>query len=246
MAKDRLPSFQFYPRDFIASTAVDSMSPEELGGYIRLLCHAWMQERPGWLPDDDPLLARLSRLGERWPECRSAIRRAFIERDGCLVQLRMTEERDSQRQRYSQALKGALVTNEKRWSKVAQRPDSESHSDRPSVTPASASALESKEEERMVPAAAFARAKRLFPTRDIELIEAKLLDYHSQRPYKSLGRALISWCSRAMKQDSEALADRLAPQNGVPATNPTLPHQKYDPATQIMEDEQLWRKERAL
>lgn len=33
------PAFQFYPSDFIMGTA--SMTPDEVGGYIRLLCHQW-------------------------------------------------------------------------------------------------------------------------------------------------------------------------------------------------------------
>lgn len=49
------PAFQFYPSDFLASTA--EMTAEEVGVHIRLLCHQWIK---GGLPNDDTRLASMA------------------------------------------------------------------------------------------------------------------------------------------------------------------------------------------
>lgn len=45
--KRKAPAFQFYADDFLAGTA--DMKAEEVGGFIRLLCHQWTK---GGIPDD--------------------------------------------------------------------------------------------------------------------------------------------------------------------------------------------------
>lgn len=100
MAEDKPPSFQFYPRDFLSSGAVTMMTPEARGGYVMLLCHAWLSDDPGTLPDDDSALAALSGLGDRWSICADSIRRAF-QRSGpdakpMLTQPRLKHEREQQ------------------------------------------------------------------------------------------------------------------------------------------------------
>lgn len=49
------PSFQFYPADFIGGTMF--MEPEEVGAYIRLLCHQWQH---GGVPTDPQKIAKIS------------------------------------------------------------------------------------------------------------------------------------------------------------------------------------------
>lgn len=94
--KEGPPAFQFYPRDLLSSTAVALMTPEARGGYLFLLAHAWLQERPGHLPDDDAALAALSGLNGRWEACKPMIARAFTVKDGFWVQRRMVAARESQ------------------------------------------------------------------------------------------------------------------------------------------------------
>jgi uncharacterized protein YdaU (DUF1376 family) len=113
-SKDRAPSFQFYPRDFISSSAVTRMTPEERGGYIMLLCHAWDSDTPGVLPDDDTALASLSGLGRRWAKCRPAIARAFTVDGGTWMQQRMVAEREAQAERLREAVQGGKTTQNKR------------------------------------------------------------------------------------------------------------------------------------
>lgn len=55
MADNKSPAFQFYAENFLNGTA--EMSAEEVGAYIRLLCHQW---HLGSLPDDDKKLMRLT------------------------------------------------------------------------------------------------------------------------------------------------------------------------------------------
>ena len=53
----KAPAFQFYADDFLAGTA--DMSAEEVGGYIRLLCHQWSK---GGIPSDEDRSARIAGL----------------------------------------------------------------------------------------------------------------------------------------------------------------------------------------
>ena len=53
----RSPAFQFYADDFIAGTA--DMSAEEVGAFIRLLCHQWSK---GSIPADEDRSGRIAGL----------------------------------------------------------------------------------------------------------------------------------------------------------------------------------------
>lgn len=129
MAKDRAPSFQFYPRDFVSSSAVTRMTPEERGGYVMLLCHAWDTDEPGVLPDDDSALSALSGLGKRWAKCRPAIARAFTVEGGQWKQERMIAEREAQAERFRKASEAGAKASAKRWGD-GMRSASESHPNR--------------------------------------------------------------------------------------------------------------------
>lgn len=55
-------------------------------------------------------------------------------------------------------------------------------------------------------AATLARCKKRFPNLDLALIEAKLLAYHQQHPYRSLDRALVNWCLKAEENGWDRVA----------------------------------------
>ena len=55
--KRKAPAFLFYADDFLAGTS--DMSAEEVGGYIRLLCHQWTK---GSIPNDPERVARMAGL----------------------------------------------------------------------------------------------------------------------------------------------------------------------------------------
>jgi len=100
------PAFQFYADNFLEGTG--DMTPEEVGVYIRLLCHQW--SKGGLEPDDQ-------RLQIMAGQCRaSALAKAKtkfgIGEDGLLRNARLERERVKQAAyREKQAENGA-----KRWS----------------------------------------------------------------------------------------------------------------------------------
>ena len=61
--------------DFTNDENVDVMTPEEIGGYVLLLCRGWREG--GSLPNDERKLARISRLNRRWNRCRENILNCF-------------------------------------------------------------------------------------------------------------------------------------------------------------------------
>ncbi|HUX09548.1 MAG TPA: DUF1376 domain-containing protein [Terriglobia bacterium] len=78
---DKSPAFQFYPADWLSSPKIAQMTPEQEGAYIRLLCYAWADPDCS-IPDDDEVLARLSRMGEGWLNGGSCLVRACFSKNG--------------------------------------------------------------------------------------------------------------------------------------------------------------------
>jgi uncharacterized protein YdaU (DUF1376 family) len=90
----RLPAFQFYPQDWLSSASISLMTPAEEGAYIRLLALAWLEPDCG-LPDDDAVLARLSRLKGAWARGSGAkLRGQFRAEGGRLFNERLLRARD--------------------------------------------------------------------------------------------------------------------------------------------------------
>ena len=99
------PAFQFYAADFLSDANVASMTYEERGVYITLLCYCWNE---GSVPCRLADLRRLLRIDARrfaavWP----AVQRCFLESNGRLTQSRLERERAKQAEfRSTQAEKG--------------------------------------------------------------------------------------------------------------------------------------------
>ncbi len=75
------PAFQFYPAKWLGSTTIMTMTPEQEGAFIRLLCHQW--ESPScMIPSEERILANLSRLGKRWKRLGALILTQFIPVEG--------------------------------------------------------------------------------------------------------------------------------------------------------------------
>ncbi len=55
-ASERLPSFQFYPGDWLTDTSLRMCSPETRGVWIDLLCHMHMANERGFLMVGDVFL----------------------------------------------------------------------------------------------------------------------------------------------------------------------------------------------
>jgi uncharacterized protein YdaU (DUF1376 family) len=69
-------SFNFYTNNWLGSARVSTMTPEQEGAYIRLLCYQWNSDDQT-IPADDSELAVLSRLNGRWQECGKRIKTCF-------------------------------------------------------------------------------------------------------------------------------------------------------------------------
>ncbi|MDB6117403.1 MAG: hypothetical protein JWO08_1184 [Verrucomicrobiaceae bacterium] len=80
------PSFQFYPSDFLGGTI--HMSAEEVGAYIRFLCHQWHQ---GGLPNDPAKLERIA--GVKRAKLVEVLKKFPLNEDGILKNQRMEDVR---------------------------------------------------------------------------------------------------------------------------------------------------------
>ena len=96
MARNKAPAFQFYPDAWLSSLDIALMTPAEEGAYIRLLAIEWLEPDCG-LPNDDKLLAKLSRLGRRWHRVSGKkLRQKFRAEGDRLYNDRLLEERRKQ------------------------------------------------------------------------------------------------------------------------------------------------------
>ena len=90
--RGKFPSFPFYPDAWLSSTDIDLMTPAEEGAFIRLLARAWLEPDCG-LPDDDKILAKLSRLNRSWNRVSGRkLRNKFRSENGRLYNDRLLEE----------------------------------------------------------------------------------------------------------------------------------------------------------
>lgn len=109
MAPEKSPAFQFYPRDFLLDGHVASMTLEERGAYITLLCLCWTEIT---LPIEPLRLARMmgctaATFKRVWP----ALEPCFVQADGGLSHKRLEKERAKQAS-HRQAQKDKA---DKRW-----------------------------------------------------------------------------------------------------------------------------------
>ena len=81
---DQAPAFQFYAKDWLASSAVRRMTLSERGAYIDLLAHAWNE---GSIPNDAESLSSMLGVSKRvWKTVARRVLARFTDRgDGTLV-----------------------------------------------------------------------------------------------------------------------------------------------------------------
>jgi uncharacterized protein YdaU (DUF1376 family) len=96
--------FPLYVTDWLTSRSVTAMLPEQEGAYLRLLIQAWGDgSAEPRLEDDARKLAAWSRLGNRWKKLGPAVRAEFVERDGMLFNLRLSEVWQEQQKKHATA-----------------------------------------------------------------------------------------------------------------------------------------------
>jgi len=117
----KAPAFQFYPKDFLTDELVISMSNEEVGVYIKMLCADWLNDG---LPGDPARLCRMFQCDEHTLNicCES-----FTERDGRLFNNRLNREREKQLDRREQMSAAGRASAKARRSKALDDPTSVEH-----------------------------------------------------------------------------------------------------------------------
>jgi len=93
------PAFRFYPADFLADIKVASMSMEERGIYITLLCHCWLENG---LPVDSTLAKTLLICNESVASC-------FYEKNGKFRNKRLDLEKKNQKAWIKKCSQGGLA-----------------------------------------------------------------------------------------------------------------------------------------
>lgn len=72
------PAFQFYAKDFLTSFNVQIMTAEQVGIYMVLKAHSWIQEKPCYLLNNDQALQMLSRVdAETWKKNKEVVLNNF-------------------------------------------------------------------------------------------------------------------------------------------------------------------------
>ena len=109
--------FKFYPNDWLSSPKVAMMTAAEEGTYIRLLCYCWA-DKDFSIPDDDALLAKLSKLDEgTFKASSSCLRACFIPHPtlpGRLTNERLLKERKKQEIWLEQCSAGGVKSGKQR------------------------------------------------------------------------------------------------------------------------------------
>lgn len=108
----KAPAFQFYADDFLAGTA--DMSAEEVGGYIRLLCHQWSK---GGIPSDEERSARIAGLMGS-PSIRYVLAKFTLCDGDTLKNARLEQIRQEQAEYKLQQSSAGKNGAQKRWDKV--------------------------------------------------------------------------------------------------------------------------------
>jgi uncharacterized protein YdaU (DUF1376 family) len=109
--KRKAPAFQFYADDFLAGTS--DMSAEEVGGYIRLLCHQWTK---GGIPNDPDRAGRMATLLGS-PSLGYVLAKFSLCNDGMLRNERLEQVRAEQEAYKLRQASSGRNGAEKRWSK---------------------------------------------------------------------------------------------------------------------------------
>lgn len=136
------PAFQFYPKDWLTSEKVMSMTLEQQGAYMNLLCHAWINEG---LPNDDAILARLSGMGDAWLKGGSRLVRGCFKLKGDrLINEKQESIRENQKTWREKSRLGGIESGKAR-SKAKKTAKGGSQMAEPKANTALASALASKD-----------------------------------------------------------------------------------------------------
>lgn len=110
------PAFQFYPDDFLGSGKVGTMTPDEVGVYVMLLCLDWNENGFTFDPKKLARWCRTSRA--KFQKAWAAVGECFVEKDGRMFNPRLEMERAKQAENRAKKVAAA----ESRWNAPASAP----------------------------------------------------------------------------------------------------------------------------
>jgi uncharacterized protein YdaU (DUF1376 family) len=106
------PAFQFYPNDFTGSGKVGTMTTEEVGMYVLLLCLDWNETGFEY---DEKRLSRWCRVTPaKFRRDWAAVSECFVERDGRLYNPRLEAERIKQAEWREKSRRGGVASGQAR------------------------------------------------------------------------------------------------------------------------------------
>ena len=112
------PAFQFYVNDWLSSSNVAMMTPEQRGCYIQLLARSW----PDGIPYDAHASSMLWALAsmpsaDAWDKIKAPIMAQFVERDGRLINLKLEDQFKSMASYHTMTAERAKKAADSRWGK---------------------------------------------------------------------------------------------------------------------------------
>jgi len=108
--KEKSPAFQFYPKDFLSDMNVQIMTNEDVGVYIKLLCHCWLE---GSIPSDQKdltMLAGARKISQKVIKC-------FTKKGTVLIHPRLEKEKKKQKEFNKTQSASGKKGAEARWGK---------------------------------------------------------------------------------------------------------------------------------
>ena len=102
--------------DYLADTT--RLTTEQHGAYLLLLMDYW---RNGQLPDDDNVLAQITKMEKKnWKKNRSFLVQFFVQKNGFLIHKRVEKELSVSREKKDANIERAKAAAEARWGKDKQ------------------------------------------------------------------------------------------------------------------------------
>jgi uncharacterized protein YdaU (DUF1376 family) len=188
------PAFQFYPRDFLSSPKVARMSLTEIGIYIKLLSHCWLNNG---LPAEVGKLAGMVGMKPKQFEriWSNVLCECFYERGGRLLNERLDEERKKQADyKRRQSDRASVRWENRRKTHAAALPEAASSGiDRVVPAQCSSSSSSSSSSKRAVPIARPRRMNAAFEGPRVWVLQSQHEDFLRMRNSPLAEGELQSW-----------------------------------------------------
>jgi len=106
---EKMPAFQFYPKDWFSDLKVKALTYEQKGIYIELLAHSWLEP----LSADTDELARIFNINSDIMS--EILERFFVKKDDSFINLKLENYRDEKIKYLKKLSNAGKKGNAKRW-----------------------------------------------------------------------------------------------------------------------------------